>query len=109
MQIAYTTYFREFTYETDFTPYMHVFIFHTGYFLTKYGSLKPFSMESVELMNRKNKMVFFSGTDHGREDGISEQVSLQISKDLLNISLENANHKDPLRLKRKREPIQKDQ
>ena len=66
---------REYTYETDFTPYMHVFIFHSGFFLRKYGSLLPFTMESVELMNRKNKLVFFSATDHGREDGISDQVS----------------------------------
>ena len=57
---------------------MHVFIFHCGFFLEKYGSLLPFSMESVELMNRKNKLVFFSGTDHGREDGISDQVVIQL-------------------------------
>ena len=72
----FSVYFREYTYENDFTPYMHVFIFHCCFFLEKYGSLKPFSMESVELMNRKNKLVFFSATDHGREDGFSDQVTL---------------------------------
>ena len=53
---------------------MHVFVFHSVEFLKKYGSLLPLSMEGVELMNRKNKCVFRGGTDHGREDGVSDQV-----------------------------------
>ena len=66
--------YRKCTYENDITPYIHVFIFHTTFFLKKYGSLEPFSMDAVELMNRKHKLLFFSGTDHGRENTMSEQV-----------------------------------
>ena len=53
---------------------MHVFVFHTVYFLKKYGSLKPLSMEGVEFMNRKHKLVFRGSTDRGRENAISDQV-----------------------------------
>ena len=31
-------------------------------------------MDGVELLNRKHKLLFFSATDHGRENGMSEQV-----------------------------------
>ena len=65
---------RNCTHENDITPYIHVFIFHTPEFLESYGSLKPFSMDGVELMNRKQKLLFFGGTDHGRENCMSEQV-----------------------------------
>ena len=57
---------------------MHVFVFHSVAFLKKFGSLLPLSMEGVELMNRKNKCVFRGGTDHGREDGVSDQVIISL-------------------------------
>ena len=67
-------FYRSKTYENAITPYMHVFIYHTPYFLQKFGSLQHFSMDGVELMNRKHKLLFFNSTDHGRENTMSEQV-----------------------------------
>ena len=75
----YYCFHRHCTFDNDITPYIHVFIFHAPQFLDKYGSLKPFSMDGVELMNRKHKLVYFSGSDHGRENAFSEQVSNMIS------------------------------
>ena len=60
------------------TPYIHVFVNHTGHFLRKYGSLGPFEMEAVEQLNYVNKLVFFKASNHGKRNSpytITEQVT----------------------------------
>ena len=67
--------FRAVTFDKDITPYIHVFVYHTGDFAMKYGALKAFEMEAVEQLNYVNKLVFFRCSNHGKEQGtITEQI-----------------------------------
>ena len=51
--------FRSTTFDTDITPYIHVFVYHTHFFLERYGSLKAFEMEAVEQLNYVHKLAFW--------------------------------------------------
>ena len=61
--------FSDVTFDKDFTPYIHVFVYHVAEFALKYGPLKAFEMEAVEQLNYVNKLVFFRCSNHGRENG----------------------------------------
>ena len=66
---------RDVTFDKDITPYIHVFIYHVGFFALKYGALKAFEMESVEQLNYVNKLVFFRCSNHGKENfTVTEQI-----------------------------------
>ena len=67
--------FRSTTFDKDITPYIHVFVYHTHFFLERYGSLKAFKMEAVEQLNYVHKLVFFGASNKGKENySITEQV-----------------------------------
>ena len=59
---------RFYTLDEEITPYIHVFIYHTQFFMDKYGTLGPFEMEAVEQLNHVNKLVFFKASNHGKKD-----------------------------------------
>ncbi len=43
--------------ENAITPYIHVFVYHVGYFLQKLGNIECFANYDIESWHRKNKMV----------------------------------------------------
>ena len=66
---------REFTYDNEVSPYIHVFVFHCGEFIKKYSSLQPFQMENIERLNYVNKLIFFRASNKGnRKNSIADQV-----------------------------------
>ena len=59
-----------------------MFVYHTGFFVQKYGSLKVLEMEAVEQLNYVNKLVFFGASNHGRENfTVTEQVNSIINSE----------------------------
>ena len=67
---------RNVTFDKDFTPYIHVLVYHASQFHSKFGSLRSFEMEEVEHLNYTNKLVFYGASNRGREDYIAaEQVN----------------------------------
>ena len=75
--------FRDTTFDTDITPYIHVFIYHCHFFNEKFGVLKPFEMEAVEQLNYVNKLVFYGGSNKGKEHyTITEQVCSTCNKEI---------------------------
>ena len=91
--------FRDVTFDKDITPYIHVFIYHSGHFALKYGPLKAFEMEAVEQLNYVNKLVFLGCSNHGKDTGtITEQIMKHSTRSVV------AHMQD---LKRKKRPYTK--
>ena len=53
---------RNVTFDKDFTPYIHVLVYHASQFHSKFGSLRSFEMEEVEHLNYTNKLVFYGAS-----------------------------------------------
>ncbi len=47
-----------------FTPYMHVFVAHTGYFLKEYGEIESMANYDIETKNADNKAFVQRGSNH---------------------------------------------
>ena len=46
----------------DVTPYLHVLVYHVGFYLEKYGNLEIFANYAIEGRHRYNKLAIPSGT-----------------------------------------------
>ena len=57
----------------DFTPYMHIFVAHVGYWLKQHGDLESFANYDIESKNAVNKHVVHCATD--RYGGKKQQKS----------------------------------
>ena len=65
MIYMYFFFCRHCTYDNDINPYIHVFVYHVPYIITKYGSIEPFAMQAVEQLNYQIRQIYFGGTNHG--------------------------------------------
>lgn len=60
----------------DVTPYLHVFIYHVGYYLSKYGCLEMFANYGIEGRHRYNKRIITTGTN-GYSTQRTQEITLQ--------------------------------
>ena len=66
---------REFTFDNEVSPYIHVFVFHCAKFIEKYSSLEAFQMENIERLNYVNKIIFFRASNkRNKKNSIADQV-----------------------------------
>lgn len=75
----FATNFKTVFYELAVTPYMHVFVYHLGFYLEKYGSVEIFANYATEGRHRYNKRVIVSATNGwahrgGRDNDLTKQL-----------------------------------
>lgn len=67
----------------DITPYIHVFVYHVGYYLEKYGNLEIFANYAIEGRHHYNKQVIASASNgFGRADGARNIQYQQLTRSL---------------------------
>ena len=55
-------YFRNVTFDSDVTPYIHSLAYHCGDFLDKFGTIHQFSTQKLEKKNHWHQRVYFNST-----------------------------------------------
>lgn len=50
--------------KSEVTPYIHIFIYHIGFFLEKYGSIEKFANYATESMHSVNKRTIANASSH---------------------------------------------
>lgn len=74
----------------EVTPYIHVFVYHVGYYIERYDSLEKFANYASESKHQINKKVLKRGTSGfgGRHTSFASSLQTQLlSKDLRNYML----------------------
>ena len=64
--------------DTDVTPYLHIFIYHVGYFREKYGSLEALANYGIEGLHARNKKDIRGATNgfglFGQKNSVASQL-----------------------------------
>jgi hypothetical protein len=71
----------------DVTPYIHVFIYHVGFYLEHYQGIEKFATYALESKHSENKRVVNSATNkalHGAEISARQQLQAQVRHNLYN-------------------------
>ena len=61
------------------TPYIHVLTCHIPEFLTKYGTIAPFSQQGLEKLNDIITKHYFRGTNHHTMNSLN-QILLKLNR-----------------------------
>lgn len=64
--------------ENDVTPYLHILIFHIGFFREHYGGLEKYGNFAIEGRHQWNKSAIPTGTSH--YSGYGEPLAMQLLK-----------------------------
>jgi hypothetical protein len=64
--------------EEEVTPYIHIFVYHIGLFLHKFGSVEKFANYAIEGMHRVNKTNERFGTSHFKTTHNSNTTTQQL-------------------------------
>lgn len=69
--------FREVYTAEDVTPYLHVFVYHCGYYLEQFGSLERFGNYAIEGKHKHNKRIIASATSGFARKESDNNVTMQ--------------------------------
>lgn len=61
----------------DVTPYLHVFVYHIGYYLQRYGSLEAFANYAIEGRHHFNKVMISNGTSGFSNSASENNIQMQ--------------------------------